>query len=260
MKRQKLIVGNWKMYKNLTTAVQDFNELVTLISQKQTTVDIGIAAPSIFLSDLSRYTSKSVSLYAQNAHWENEGAFTGEVSPAVLKDMHVAGSLVAHSERRQMFGETNQTAGKRMGALLRKGLKAILCVGETLQEREAGKLSEILSEQIKTALNYSGLRNASEFIGSNPFSPLFSVAYEPVWAIGTGKAATPKEAQEAHKMIRKELANYFNSDFANKIQILYGGSVKPNNILDFINCEDVDGALVGGASLIPSDFAAMCIY
>jgi triosephosphate isomerase len=256
--RKKLIIGNWKMYKTLTTAVQDFTELVTLIAEKKSAVDVGIATPSIFLTELSKRTSNIVTLYAQNSHWENEGAFTGEISPLMLKDIHVAGSLVSHSERRQMFGETNQTAGKRAGALLRQGLNCVLCVGETLQQREAGQLQEVLSSQIRTAFDASGLRNSYEFIGSNPDSPLFSVAYEPVWAIGTGKAATPKEAQAAHSLIRKELACYFSETVAQQFKILYGGSVKPSNIHEFLSCEDVDGALVGGASLNPVEFASMC--
>lgn len=258
MQRNKLIIGNWKMYKTLSTAIRDFNELVTLVSTKKGNSEIGIAAPSIFLSELSTRCKNTINLYAQNVHWENEGAFTGEVSPTMLKELHVTGSLVAHSERRQMFGESNQTAGKRVGALLQNGLKAILCVGETFLQRETGKLAEILSSQIHDALIASNLRNSYEFIGSNPTSPLFSVAYEPVWAIGTGKAATPKEAQEAHRLIRQELARYFNDSTANRIKILYGGSVKPNNINDFLSCEDVDGALIGSASLVAADFAKMC--
>ena len=258
MKRNKLIIGNWKMYKTLSTAIRDFNELVTLVANKNGDTEVGIAAPSLFLSELSSRCANSISLYSQNAHWENEGAFTGEISPFMLKDLHVSGSLVAHSERRQMFGENNQTAGKRVGALLRSGLKTVYCVGETLQQREAGKLAEILSTQIQEALFASGLRNSYEFIGSNPNSPLFAVAYEPVWAIGTGKSATAKEAQEAHKLIRNELLRYFNENTASQIKILYGGSVKPNNINEFMSCEDVDGALVGGASLVPADFAKMC--
>lgn len=254
MSRKKLIIGNWKMYKILSTAVNDFQELANLVAKKNGQAEVGIAAPSLFLTELSKRTLNCVSLYAQNSHWENEGPFTGEVSPSMLKDIHVCGSLVAHSERRQMFGETNTTAGQRVGALLRQGLKAVLCVGETLDQRESGKLVQILSSQIREALSASGLKNSFDFIGSNSESPLFSVAYEPVWAIGTGKAATPKEAQEVHKLIRNELACYFNMQTANKIKILYGGSVKPSNASDFLSCEDIDGALVGGASLQPQEF------
>ncbi len=187
-----------------------------------------------------------------------EGAFTGEVSPAMLKDLRVAGSLVAHSERRQLFGETDETAGKRMGSLLRQGLRAVLCVGETLEEREKGLLKEVLSRQIKVALRECGLREACEFIGCDPRAPLFSLAYEPVWAIGTGKSASPQEAQQAHQFIREELALYFKKEIVEQLRILYGGSVKPVNILDFLNCPDVDGALVGGASLKPVEFASLC--
>lgn len=257
MKRNKLIVGNWKMYKKLSAAVADFNELVKFVAEKKTSTEVGIAAPSVFLSELSRCTRNCVHLYAQNCHWEQEGAFTGEISAPMLKDISICGSLVAHSERRQFFGETNVSAGKRVGALLRNGLSAILCVGESLKQRELGQLKEILSCQIKEAFHASGLRNSYEFIGSNPNAPLFSIAYEPVWAIGTGKAATPAEAQEAHNFIRQEIANFFNEKTAKQIKILYGGSVKPSNAQDFLNCEDIDGALVGGASLIPTEFVKM---
>lgn len=257
LKRTKLIIGNWKMFKALSTAVNDYKEIVSLLAKKNAECSVGIAAPSLFLSELTKYSSNVVTLFAQNSHWENEGAFTGEISPFMLKDMRIAGSLVAHSERRQMFGETNQTAGKRLGALLKQGMQSVLCVGESLGERENGKLQKVISTQLQVALKFSGLRNSYEFIGSNPDFPLFSVAYEPVWAIGTGRAASAKEAQEAHQFIRRELAAYFNEDTAQKIKILYGGSVKPNNIQNFLSCPDVDGALVGGASLKPSDFVEM---
>ncbi|MES2615828.1 MAG: triose-phosphate isomerase [Bdellovibrionota bacterium] len=259
MARNKLIIGNWKMYKTLSRAVNDFSELVTLLKEKKCSTEVGIAAPSIFLSELSKKTANYVNLYAQNVHWESEGAFTGEISPFMLKGIRVAGSLIAHSERRQIFGESNKTAGRRMGALLRSGLKSVLCVGETLEERESGKLVEVIATQLREALVASGLRNSYEFIGSNPNAPLFSVAYEPVWAIGTGKSASPNEAQEVHKLIRQQLACYFNQNTANCIKVLYGGSVKPGNIESFLCCEDIDGALVGGASLVPAEFVKMCV-
>lgn len=257
--RKKLVIGNWKMFKDSIKASSDFQELASLVEDKKLNIEVGIAAPSIYLADLARKTKNTLSLFAQNAHWAEEGAFTGEVSPSMLKSIHVAGSLVAHSERRQMFGENNQTAGTRIGALISAGMRAVYCVGETLVERENGKLQEVLSAQLEQAFIATNIRNAQAFIGSDPMKPLLSIAYEPVWAIGTGKAATAVEAQEAHAFIRNFLLNYFGADIGAKIQILYGGSVKASNVTEYISCPDIDGALVGGASLIPKDFLELCI-
>lgn len=256
--RKKLIIGNWKMFKDASTASSDFQILADLIAAKHLSVEVGIAAPSIYLAELARKTKNVLALFAQNAHWAEEGAFTGEVSPSMLKSIRVMGSLIAHSERRQQFAETNQTAGARVGALIAAGMRAVYCVGETLQEREQGKLQEVLFTQLEQAFVASKIRNAQEFIGSDPYKPLLSIAYEPVWAIGTGKAATAVEAQEAHALIRAFLGQYFGAEISSKLQILYGGSVKANNVQDFISCPDIDGALVGGASLLPSDFALLC--
>jgi triosephosphate isomerase (TIM) len=258
-RRKKMIIGNWKMFKNATSASADFFQFSNLIAAQKLNIEVGIATPSIFLAELARKTHNSVTLFAQNAHWAAEGAFTGEVSVPMLKSILVSGSLVAHSERRQMFGETNETSGARVGALIRSGMKAVLCVGETLQQRESGKLRQVLSSQIQEAFASSGIRNASEFIGTNPSHPLLSIAYEPVWAIGTGKAATSVEAQEAHLFIREVLSNCFDKGTSSKLQILYGGSVKLNNIKEYMSCPDIDGALVGGASLIPNEFFELCM-
>ena len=258
-KRRKLVIGNWKMFKDATTASADFSQFSNLVAAQKLNIEVGISAPSVFLSELARRTQNSVTLFAQNAHWAAEGAFTGEISVPMLKSILVSGSLVAHSERRQMFGETNESSGDRVGALIQAGLKAVLCVGETLQQRENGKLRQILSMQIEEAIAASGIRNAYEFMGTDPSNPLLSIAYEPVWAIGTGKAATSVEAQEAHAFIREVLSNYFDKDTSSKLQILYGGSVKQNNVKEYMSCPDIDGALVGGASLIPNDFFELCM-
>lgn len=258
-KRKKLVIGNWKMFKDATNAHADFSQFSNLIAAQKMNIEVGIAAPSVFLSELARKTQNAVTLFAQNVHWANDGAFTGEISTSMLKSILVSGSLVAHSERRQMFGETNGSAGGRVGALVRSGMKAVLCVGETLQQRESGKLRQILLAQIEDAFSASGIRNPCEFIGANPMNPLLSIAYEPVWAIGTGKAATPVEAQEAHSFIREILSNSFDKETSAKLQILYGGSVKLNNVKEFIACPDIDGALVGGASLVPNDFFDLCM-
>lgn len=259
-KRNKLIIGNWKMFKDMHGAVTDFSLLAELVkSHSWDGMKIGVAAPSVFLSELCRKTANVVSLFSQNAHWEKEGAFTGEISIPMLQSVHVEGSLVGHSERRQFFGETNVTAGKRVGALLHAGMRAVLCVGESLQERESGLLEQILSAQITEALDATGLKHPHDFIGSNPDEPLFSIAYEPVWAIGTGKSASDQEAQQAHQFVRQVVASYFDLETANKIQILYGGSVKADNVHTFLSCPDVDGALVGGASLEPNAFVQLCL-
>jgi triosephosphate isomerase len=259
VKRKKLLLGNWKMHKSVTHAVHDFDEMVSLLSQGDFShVDVGIAAPSLYLSELAKKTKNKLFVFAQNAHWEREGAFTGEVSAWMLRRISVTGSLVAHSERRQYFGETNESSGKRMGGVIREGLKAVLCVGETLQERESGRWREVLASQLKEAFYASGLKSSAEFIGSSCHFPSFILAYEPVWAIGTGKAASAQEAQEAHAFLRKELENFMSHNDAEKVRILYGGSVKPQNAADFFKQNDVDGALVGGASLKPSDFIALC--
>ncbi|WGL60250.1 triose-phosphate isomerase [Pigmentibacter sp. JX0631] len=259
IKRKKLVIGNWKMFKDAVQASADFENLSDSVTEKNLSIEVGIAAPSIFLADLARKTRNTVSLFAQNAHWAEEGAFTGEVSPTMLKSIHVLGSLVAHSERRQMFAETNQTAGGRISALLNLGMRAIYCVGETLVEREKGLLKEILISQLEQAFIATKIRNSQSFIGSDPNKPLLSIAYEPVWAIGTGKAASAVEAQEAHTIIRNFLQSYFGEELGNRFQILYGGSVKASNVNEYINCPNIDGALVGGASLVPKDFLELCM-
>jgi triosephosphate isomerase len=177
----------------------------------------------------------------------------------MLKDLRVCGSLIAHSERRQMFGENDQTAGMRMGNLLKNGMQAIFCVGETWEQREKGQLKSVLSCQIQTALRATGLNCPVEFIGSDDDRPLLSIAYEPVWAIGTGRSAQAQEAQAAHESIREELSHFFDEKTAKKIKILYGGSVKQDNIAQYLECDDIDGALVGGASLNSVEFAKLCM-
>ena len=261
--RRKLIVGNWKMHKTLGTARSDFLHLAELVRPVGNSahakidfakVDVGIAAPAPFLAELASRRS-SVSVYAQNAHWATQGAFTGELSASMLTDLSVAGSLVAHSERRQMNAETNQTAGLRFGTLLRAGLEAVYCVGETRQEREAGKVFDVVRSQIVEAFAASGLRGAFEWMGSDPHRPLLSLAYEPVWAIGTGLAATPQQAAEVHGFMRSVLAELVGTESAQRLRILYGGSVTAANASGFLGAADVDGALVGGASLDPMAFA-----
>jgi triosephosphate isomerase len=212
---------------------------------------------ALHLADLARATPRHLDIFAQNVHWESKGAFTGEHSAAMLADVHVRGSLVAHSERRQLFAETNETAGKKIKALLDGGLEVIYCVGETAEQRAAGQLKAVLQSQIHEAIRAAGNIDWQTCLPA-PGTCRFNIAYEPVWAIGTGLAATEHEAQEAHALIRAELAQATQASIAEGIRILYGGSVKPENIANFIKAPDVDGALVGGASLSPESFEALC--
>jgi triosephosphate isomerase len=255
---KKYLIGNWKMFKDEIQAHAHFHLLAQFLAEKKIFLDVAIAAPSVFLSDLVRKTQNLVTLLAQNVHWEREGPFTGEISVPMLRSLGVSGSLVGHSERRLSFGENNVTAGKRMGALLRGGLKAVLCVGESLEERDQGRWSRVLETQVCQAFEASGVKNAFEILGSFAQSPLLFVAYEPVWAIGSGHAASPAQAQEAHSFLRNIFSFYFGRDVGEYVKILYGGSVKASNIKDFLSCPDIDGALVGGASLNVQEFFQMC--
>lgn len=184
----------------------------------------------------------------QNAHWEREGAFTGEVAALMLKDLGCTYVVVGHSERRQLFGENDALINKRMHGVLAAGLTPIVCIGETLAEREAGKTFAVLERQIKESL--AGLNPASVVV----------IAYEPVWAIGTGKTATPQQAQEAHAFVRKQYAGIYGESAANTVRILYGGSVKPDNAKTLMEQADIDGALVGGASLDVESFSKIVRY
>jgi triosephosphate isomerase len=256
--RRKIVVGNWKMFKLPGEAMRDFNEFVEISGGLWDRIDLGIAAPTIALSGLSAIRARGVGVYAQNSHWEKEGAFTGEVSVSMIADLHLNGSVIGHSERRQYFGETNVTAGKRVGALVRAGLECIFCIGETLAERERGDLKKVLRAQLVEGFEAANLKSASDVVGSDAVRPLLSIAYEPVWAIGTGKAATPVEAQEAHAFVREVLGEVFGATCAQQLRILYGGSVNPANASSFMSCADIDGALVGGASLKPVGFLELC--
>jgi triosephosphate isomerase (TIM) len=257
IRRRKLVVGNWKMNKSLREgreAFLAFQEIALPLAGK---VDVGLAAPALMLPELAS-RRKNARLYAQNVHWAKNGAFTGETPATHLAQLALSGSLVSHSERRQMNAETDVTAGKRVEALLHSGLEAIFCIGETLAEREAGQLRSVLTRQIEVAFAAGNLLRGDVAVGSDPASPLMAIAYEPVWAIGTGKAATPVEAQEAHGFIRQELTRIWGESAASRLRILYGGSVTPANAPTFFACPDVDGALVGGASLDPQGFATLC--
>lgn len=209
-------------------------------------IDIVVCPPYTLLSYIAdMLVSSNISLGAQDTYWQDEGAFTGEVSPEMLKDAGCRFVIVGHSERRQYFGETNDSVNKKAKKILEKGLTVILCVGETLEEREAGRTFDVLEDHIKGGLNGLSQEDLSRVV----------IAYEPVWAIGTGKTATSAQAEEAHKYIRDLIVKLYNQETADAIRIQYGGSVKPENISELIKQPDVDGALVGGASLKAEAFA-----
>lgn len=243
---RKILAGNWKMHKNREECrafFKAFKEKVT----KPDGLDIMIAAPYTQLETAKEEADPATWILAQNVHFEDKGAFTGEVSAAMLKELGVSGTLIGHSERRQYFGETDATVAKKTKAALAAGLSAIVCIGETLEQREAGQMEDVLSTQLK-----QGLDGVS-------YDPALVIAYEPVWAIGTGKTATPEQAQSAHAFIRGQLAKLFNEGHSRSIPILYGGSMKPGNVSELTSQPDIDGGLVGGASLSADDFADMVI-
>jgi triosephosphate isomerase len=239
MDRTPLIAGNWKMY----TTVEEAQQLAAAVVEaagKTSGRDVMIAPPFTALSAVSSVLGDSgVILGAQNVHWEEHGAFTGEISALMLKDLGCSMAIVGHSERRHVFGETDEMINRRLLGGLQYGLVPVLCVGETLEQREAEQTLQVLEDQVRHGLAGVELSDAIRIV----------VAYEPVWAIGTGKTATEFQAQEAHAFIRNLLADLFEKSIAARIRILYGGSVKPENIDILMQQEDIDGALVGGAAL-----------
>ena len=246
-KRRPILAGNWKMNMTVTQARELASKLVPLVSAVKDR-DIVLGPPFTALSAVAdTIKGSNISLSAQNLHWEDKGAFTGEISAEMLLDLGCRYVIIGHSERRQYFGDTDDTVNKKVKQALKKGLLPILCVGETLAEREAGKLNEIISRQVT-----GGLKD----IPANDMQKMI-IAYEPVWAIGTGKTATPEQANEVHALIRQKIKALFNADIAEALRIQYGGSVTPENVSTLMAMPDIDGALVGGASLKPESFAAL---
>ena len=242
--RIPLIAANFKMNKTVTEAIDYFNEFKKLTKDVKD-VDIVVATPNILLYPLVDIVKDTnINLSAENVHWADNGAFTGETSAKTLKDLGVNYTILGHSERRQMFCETNETVNKRLHNSLKNGVKVIFCIGETLSEREENKTIEKVSSQIT-----EGFKNITTEMMKD-----IAIAYEPIWAIGTGKTASSQQAQEVHAEIRKILAKLFNEEVAQNTRILYGGSVKPANIKELMSQNDIDGALVGGASLKPESF------
>ena len=245
-----MIAGNWKMFKTRGETNAFFEGLIPQI-QTVNHCDIVVAPPFTALSAaVDDAVGTIIKISAQDVHWEKEGAFTGEVSVKMLREVGCTYTIIGHSERRQFFGETDQTVQKKTVAAVAGGLKAIVCVGELLSERDAGQAVEVVRRQVQNGLG--GL--------TGPDLSNIIVAYEPVWAIGTGRTATPEIAAEMHAAIRKTFAEIYNEVAADALRILYGGSVKPGNISALMKKEDIDGALVGGASLDPASFAAIIKY
>jgi triosephosphate isomerase (TIM) len=233
-----LIAGNWKMYKTARETLEFCAELRDRLADLEG-VDIVVCPPYTSLDEaVGVLAPTEIAVFAQNAHWEREGPFTGEVSPPMLSEIGVTGSLVAHSERRQLFAETDESAARRVAGLLDAGMHVIACVGETEEERERGETEAVLRRQVA----------AIEGVVAEEDLERLAIAYEPVWAIGTGRTATPEQAEEAHALIKGML----------DVPVLYGGSVKPDNAEELLAQPDVDGALVGGASLEVESFAAIC--
>jgi len=246
--RKTVIVGNWKMNKSSKESKDFARELRQKLRTIPDNMEVGIAPTLLSLEGtLEEVSGSDILVGAQAGHWEPSGAFTGMVSMKMLQEAGAHFVLVGHSEQRQFFGETDKSVNLRTKAALALGLRPIVCIGELLEEREGGKTNEVLTRQIQEGLKGVDLRDPSDLI----------LAYEPVWAIGTGKTATPEMAQEAHLFCRKELAKLFGKERANGISIQYGGSAKPENAGELLSQEDIDGLLVGGASLKVDSFLAI---
>jgi len=248
--RKPFIAGNWKMNKDLKGALALANDLKRKLADVEG-VQIGLFPPALFLADVADACRESGFVCgAQNMHWEEKGAFTGEISAPMILSVGATHVIIGHSERRQYFGETDETVNKKMHAAMKFGVMPIMCVGETLQERESGKMQAVVARQVRGGLKDLTPENMSKVV----------IAYEPVWAIGTGKTATAQQAQEVHALIRKLLAEQFGGGVAEGVRIQYGGSVKADNVKILMAQPDIDGALVGGASLDVASFAAIVNY
>lgn len=248
--RKPFIAGNWKMFKTCSEAVNTAGQLVKLVKHAND-IDVMIAPPFTALASVSDVVKEScVSLGAQNLFWEDEGAYTGEISSAMLVSAGCKYVIIGHSERRQYFGETDETVNKKIGSAIKDDLIPIFCVGESEKERESKATFSVLDKQVKRGI---------EGFSTDDLEALV-IAYEPVWAIGTGKTATSSQAQEVHQFLRSMLDKILGNILAKSIRILYGGSVKPSNIKELMTMPDIDGALVGGASLSAETFSKLVYY
>jgi triosephosphate isomerase len=250
MSRKALIAANWKMYKTPAEAKAFVDAFLPLVAG-HTRDEIALFPSVTSLATVVELAAGSnVSVGLQNMHFAEEGAYTGETSAAMLKAVGATHTLIGHSERRQYFNETDEVVNKKLHTALKHGIVPVVCIGEVLAEREAGLTAEVLKTQITGALVGITAEAAAPIV----------IAYEPVWAIGTGKTATPEMAVEAHKIVRAEVAKILGPDVAAAVRILYGGSVKPDNATALLGEEEIDGALVGGASLKPDSFTAIVKY
>ena len=248
--RNRMIAGNWKMNKTYTEGVVLAQGLAKELADGTGDVDVVVCPPTVDLKGVAEVIKQEgapFSLGAQNVYWEESGAFTGETAPGMLTNIGATYCIIGHSERRGYFGESDEDINKKAKALMAHDIVPISCCGEPLEVREAGKHVEFVVDQIKKDTEGLEITDSSKYV----------VAYEPIWAIGTGKTATADDAQEVCGAIRKTLADIFGKETADGIRVLYGGSAKPNNVAGFLEKEDVDGALVGGASLKADSFAAM---
>ena len=243
--RKPIIAGNWKMHKTIAEALEFVNDVKDKVSNNE--VEAVICAPFTLLKDLKEATKgTNIKIGAQNMHFEEVGAFTGEISPLMLKELDMDYVVIGHSERRQYFNETNETVNKKVLKALEVEINPILCVGETLEEREAGNTKNICKVQVEKALENVSKEDLAKVV----------IAYEPIWAIGTGKTATSEDANDVISYIREVIANLYG-ELASDVRIQYGGSVKPSNVTEIMSQSDIDGALVGGASLQANDYVEL---
>jgi triosephosphate isomerase len=246
--RKKFVAGNWKMFTTAISGAELARGVIQGLGNSEQPVTVAVCPPFVYLAQIAEILrGSSVRLGAQNLYPEKEGAFTGEISPAMLLDVGCTDVILGHSERRHKLGETDPFINKKVRAALAAGLRVILCVGETLEEREANQTENVLRTQIEGGLAEVLPEALARLV----------IAYEPVWAIGTGRNATPEQAQEAHAFLRRQVSTWFGAEAARAMVIQYGGSVKPENALSLMRQPDVDGALVGGASLKVDDFLAI---
>ncbi len=243
--RLPIIAGNWKMNKTVGEAINFIRELKGLLSGIND-VEIVVAPPFTALFAVGKELhGSSIKLSAQNLHWEEKGAYTGEISPLMLKELDCKYVIIGHSERRQYFGESDEIVNRKIKAAFKNGIKPIFCIGETLMERESGETFNVIKRQLESGLKDIKEEEIGEMV----------IAYEPVWAIGTGRTATPNQAEEVHSFIRERLETLFSKEISEKVRIQYGGSVTPENIKRLMQQANIDGALVGGASLSAESFS-----
>ncbi len=243
--RKRIIAGNWKMHKTADETRAFMKELSASLGEQEPSCEMVVAPPFTAIpAAVTAAEGTAIKVGGQNLHWEDAGAYTGEISGGMLKEIGCSHVIIGHSERREYFGETDESVNRKIAAALRHKLIPIFCVGERLEEREAGRTFDVVRIQVRSGLVKIRLPEPNGFV----------VAYEPVWAIGTGKTATPEQGQEVHAFIRAELSALVSREFADGVRVLYGGSVKPENTAGLMACNDIDGALVGGASLNSGDF------